>query len=160
MLLDNEYRVISCGDAQGLLTPPPYSSQPLSGYWDNFDTWLAQYQTVDPDPNNFQTCIPGAMASLTPLGDQHLLHIWKHLDVLQSSLSLLQFHALVFDANQTLVYANTAPQNFLASLGLRDWETLLPDRWRRDFPDWLKQNTAINLERETQGMCLAPWSKR
>lgn len=154
LLVDKDYRLVSMGDAQGLLTPPPATGQRLSDYWTNFDDWLARYQAVDPDRNNFQCCIPGAMASLTPLDDQHLVHIWKHLDVLQSSLSLLQFNALVFDANRTLVYANSAAQHFLASLDLQDWETLLPERWHRDFPGWLRQNTTVNLEREIQGMCL------
>ena len=154
LLLDSEYRLIAIGDEQGLLTPPPANGQPLSDYWVNFEPWLALYRAVDPERNNFQTCIPGTMASLTPLGEHQLMHVWKHLDVLQSSLSLLQFNALVFDANQTLVYANTAARSFLASLGLRDWETLLPERWHRHFTNWLQQDVAINLEREIEGMCL------
>jgi diguanylate cyclase (GGDEF)-like protein/PAS domain S-box-containing protein len=154
LLLDRDFRLISIGDDQGLLTPPPARGQSLSDYWSDFDQWLRLYQAQDPDRNSFQHCIPGTMASLTTLDDRLLLHIWKHIDVLQSSLSLLPVNALVFDANQTLVYANAMAQEFLSSLGSHDWDALLPERWRRDFPEWLKLDTPVNLEREVQGVSL------
>lgn len=88
------------------------------------------------------------------MGDHQLLNIWLHLDVLQSSLSLLRFNALIFDEHQNLVYTNAAAEQFLDTLGLVDWETALPDRWRRYFLDWLQQDTDINLERELDGVHL------
>jgi diguanylate cyclase (GGDEF)-like protein/PAS domain S-box-containing protein len=154
LLLDRDFRVVSVGDAKGLLIPPPHTGQHLSDYWLGFETWLDAYQSSDPDRNNFQSCIPGAMADLTPLNDLLLLHIWKHLEVLQIGLSLLQFNALVFDANRALVYINSAAQQFLTSLGHQEWTSLLPVHWKRDFPKWLQQDTAINLERESQGTTL------
>lgn len=68
LLVDKDYRLVSMGDAQGLLTPPPATGQRLSDYWANFENWQARYQTVDPDRNNFHDCIPGTMASLTRWG--------------------------------------------------------------------------------------------
>lgn len=154
LLLDSQFRLLAIGDPQGLLTPPPAAGQALSDYWASFESWLARYRSVEPDRNNFHSCLPATMASLTPLGEHHLLHIWKHLDVLQSSLALLQLNALVFDAQQRLVYVNTAARDLLRSLRLDDWETLLPERWRQVFPVWLKQHTTVNIEREVEGVCL------
>ncbi|MEX1058564.1 MAG: diguanylate cyclase, partial [Natronospirillum sp.] len=75
LLLDRDFRLISIDDSRNLLTPPPQAGQLLGEYWPEFNHWLAQYQAVDFNCNNFQACIPGTMATLTPLGDWQLLHI-------------------------------------------------------------------------------------
>lgn len=156
LLLDREYRVLHYSDANELLSGTPVSTgAPLLETWPGFDAWLNQYLKEPSPGDNFSQCVPGTMASLTSLGDEgELLHIWRQLDVLKSSLTLLQFNALVFDQDARLVFMNQAAERFLQRQRVADWLPLLPDEWHNEFSAWLSSTIPVEYEKEFNGQFL------
>lgn len=148
LLLDNDYRLLQVGDSNHpvKLTRLEYGVD-LRAQWPGFSAWLEHYSLNPADRNNFSHCVPGMLASLTPLGDDHLLlHIWRQLDVLKSSLSLVQFNALIFASDHSLVYLNKAAERFYSRMQLSDWSQLLPDDFDSSFDDWLNQDKPSKRE--------------
>lgn len=156
LMLDRDYRVLHFSDTSRLLLDTPVSEGvPLLEAWPGFESWLNQYLNQPSPGNNFSSCVPGTLASLTHLGDEfELLHIWRQLDVLKSSLTLLQFNALVFDRDARLVFSNQAAQRFLQRQRVEDWLPLLPDEWHSDFSDWLSSDAPTEYEKEFNGQFL------
>lgn len=156
LLLDHQYRVLDYSDANDLLSGTPVSrGAVLPETWPGFKAWLKQYLEAPTRGNDFSVCLGGTLASLTHLGDQgELLHIWRQLDVLKSSLTLLQFNALVFDRDARLVFMNQAAQQFLLQQRVPDWLPLLPDEWHDDFNTWLGNNAPSVYEKEFNGQFL------
>ncbi|MHA7878622.1 MAG: sensor domain-containing protein [Saccharospirillum sp.] len=156
LLLDRDYQVLHFSDAHKLLAGTPVArGVALRDAWPGFAPWLDQYQNGPSPSNNFSDCVPGTLASLTHLGEQgELLHIWRQLDVLKSSLTLLQFNALVFDREGHLVFMNQAAEHFLHTQRVEDWLPLLPDEWHDDFTSWLGNSAPIEFEKEFNGQFL------
>lgn len=156
LLLDDGYRLLHASDASDLLSNRlPDTGTDLRRYWPGFDQWLEHYQNDPTDRHNFNDCVPGTLASLTPLGqDQQLLNIWRQLDVLKSSLTLIQFNALIFNRDRELVFSNRAAERFRHQLGLDDWKPLLPDEFDERFDDWMASAQVSELEKEVHGQYL------
>ena len=156
LLLDDAYRLLHVGDSSGILSDCELETgADLRLQWAEFNNWLDRYHREPDQRNNFSDCVPGTLASLTPLGSQQLLlHVWRQLDVLKSSLMLIQFNALIFDHQRELVFMNTAADNFRRRLMVDSWLPLLPDEFGNCFEEWLRGAQVTELEREIKGQYL------
>ncbi|GGX48003.1 sensor domain-containing protein [Saccharospirillum salsuginis] len=156
LLLDNSYRLLHLGDSGDVLSDHDLETgADLRRQWRGFDRWLERYHRDPGDRNNFSDCVPGTLASLTRLGrQQQLLHVWRQLDVLKSSLALVRFNALIFDRDRRLVFSNQAAEDFRKNLAFDSWRPLLPDEFDERFDAWLAGPQVAELEKEARGQYL------